>query len=328
VNAGATAAVAPPVSRRRPTSEVVAIDRFIDVPDSAAGRNARRSTVAGYRREFGDLTGWGAASLGHRLGVHVDIRTLVAFLITAIGFPVDAGYVRASGSWWGHYATDVHPQFADIFYRAATTIGFTDIQVRSQWRTLAKISATTGIEPQVLPGRQFQMAVDTLTAVHTDPTGRILTSWSTPLHGLKATLSSLGTLDHPGSTRLSPSTRIGHWHALAVTAPLLVQTLRRYLAQITVSMRPGSVELVDTTLRHFAVYLTEHHPDVAGLAQVRRTHIEGFKTFLTSKAGYRGKREPAKTTTGMRLGHLRGMFDRIIRMGLPRRSTAEPDLQR
>jgi len=169
----------------------------------------------------------------------------------------------------------------------------------------------------VLPGKQFQLAVDALTAVHTDPTGRILTSWSTPLHGLKATLSSLGTLDHPGSTRLSPSTRIGHWQALAVIAPLLVETLRRYLAQISISMRPGSVELVDTTLRHFAVYLTEHHPDVAGVAQVRRTHIEGFKTFLTSKAGYRGKREPAKTTTGMRLGHLRGMFDRIIEWEYP-----------
>ena len=317
MNTGATAAFAAPVSRRGPMTELIAIDRFIDVADSAAGRNARRSTVAGYRRVFGDLTGWGAASLGRRLGVHVDIRTLVAFLITAVGFPVDAGYVRASGSWWGHCATDLHPQFADIFHRAAITIGFTDAQVRSQWRTLAKISATTGIEPQVLPGRQFQLAVDTLTAVHTDPTGRILRSWSTPLHGLKATLSSLGTLDHPGSTRLSPSTRIGHWQALAVIAPSLVETLRRYLAQVSISMRPGSVELVDTTLRHFAVYLTEHHTDVVSVAQVRRTHIEGFKTFLTSKAGYRGKREPAKTTTGMRLGHLRGMFDRIIEWDYP-----------
>ncbi|RZL70655.1 MAG: site-specific integrase, partial [Rhodococcus sp. (in: high G+C Gram-positive bacteria)] len=39
--------------------------------------------------------------------------------------------------------------------------------------------------------------------------------------------------------------------------------------------------------------------------------------FLTSKPGYRGKREPAKTTTGMRLGHLRGFFDRIIEWDYP-----------
>lgn len=317
MNTAATAPIAGPASAPRPATEKIAIELFIDVADSTARRQARRSTVARYLLVFGDLTGWGAAPLGRRLGVHVDIRTLVAFLITAVGFPVDAKYVRASGSWWGHHAADAHPQFAGIFHRAAITIGFSEIQARCQWRTLAKISATTGIEPQVIPGRHFQVAVDTLTAVHTDPTGRILTSWSTPLHGLKATLSSLGTLDHPGSTRLSPSTRIGHWRDLAVTAPLLVETLRRYLAQISVTMRPGSVELIDTTLRHFAVYLTEHHPDVHGLADVCRTHIEGFKTFLASKAGYRGKRGPAKTTTGMRLGHLRGMFDRIIEWDYP-----------
>ena len=114
---------------------------------------------------FGDLTGWAAASLGRRLGVHVDIRTLVAVLVTAVGFPVEAGYVRASGSWWGHYAAELHPQFADVFHRAATTIGFSEVQAGSQWRTLAKISATTGIEPHVLSGSQFQIAVDTLTAV-------------------------------------------------------------------------------------------------------------------------------------------------------------------
>lgn len=99
------------------------------------------------------------------------------------------------------------------------------------------------------------------------------------------------------------------------SAPNLTGTLRRYLTQIAVSMRPGSVELIDTTLRHLAVYLTDHHPDVIHVADIGRTHVEGFETYLTSKPGYRGKREPAKSTTGMRLSHLRGFFDRIIEWG-------------
>lgn len=93
---------------------------------------------------------------------------------------------------------------------------------------------------------------------------------------------------------------------------MLVATLRRYLTQIALSMRPGSVALIDTTLRHLADYFSEHHPELVGVAGIRRTHIEGFKTFLSSKAGYRGNRGPAKTTTGMRLSHLRCLFDRII----------------
>ena len=93
-------------------------------------------------------------------------------------------------------------------------------------------------------------------------------------------------------------------------------------------MRPGSVALIDTTLRHFAVYLIEYHPEIGGVSDVRRTHIEGFKTFLTSKPGYRGNSEPAKTTTGMRLGQLRGFFDRIIEWNIPRRATAQPGFRR
>jgi len=35
-------------------------------------------------------------------------------------------------------------------------------------------------------------------------------------------------------------------------------------------MRPGSVALADTTLRHFASYLTGHHPDLIAAALIRR----------------------------------------------------------
>jgi integrase len=247
----------------------------------------------------------------------VDIRTLVAFLVTATGHPVDAEYVRASGSGWGHHASLVDPLFADTFHRTATAIGFSDAQAKDQWRTLAKITATTAFEPHSLPANLFQLAVDALTDAYRKATGSTPRSWSTPLHGLKATLARLGLLPDATPTRLSTPRREAHWDVLSAAAPALVGTLRRYLAQIGISMRPGSVALIDTTLRHFAVYLTEHHSDLTGIAGVRRTHIEGFKTFLVSKAGYRGKPEPAKTTTGMRLGHLRGLFDRIIEWDYP-----------
>ncbi|MGI8416586.1 MAG: tyrosine-type recombinase/integrase [Nakamurella sp.] len=310
-----TAAAAP--IPQHPMTEAQAVGRFIHAAVSVAGRHTRRSTVAHYHRVFGDLTGWGATSLDLRLGARADTRSLVAFLVTATCHPTDPEYVRASGSGWAHHATLLYPQFAVTFHRAAIAIGFSHPQAKCQWRALAKISTTAGIEPKALSGNQFHLAADALTAAHTDTTGKTPTSWSTPLHGLKATLNSLGTFLDASPTRLSPSSRSTHWTALAATAPLLVETMRRYLTQIAVSMRPGSVALIDTTLRHFAVYLTEHHPDLSGIADVRRTHIEGFKTFLTSKAGYRGNRGPAKTTTGMRLGHLRGMFDRIIEWDYP-----------
>jgi integrase len=297
--------------------EADTIASYIDTADSLAGRRARQATVAGYRQTFTDLAGWGAASLVDRLNAHINTRTLVAFLVTATCYPAAPDYVRRSGSDWGRHAALVSPQFAKSFHGAAIGIGFSGAEARRQWLTLAKIAATTSAAPDKMDAALFRLAADALTTAYADLTGKTPRFWSTPLHGLTATLTSLGALTEARTTRLSPSSRVEHWTALTAQAPLLVSTLRRYLAQIALTMRPGSVALIDTTLRHFAVYVTDHHVQVVGVADIRRTHIEGFKAFLSSKAGYRGNRGPAKTTTGMRLSHLRCLFDRIIEWDYP-----------
>lgn len=308
---------APSTTRADATSpEQVAIGRFIGGGAGSADKT-RRSVVAAYTRAFTDLPGWAAAPATRRLAAPVQIRGLVAFLLLTTGHGADADYVRSCRSEWGHHARIVHPGFADTFHTVALTLGFSASEARRQWCTLAKIAVVAGEIPNRLTVNTFHDAAVALTAVHTDPSGRIPITWSTPLHGLKATAAALGVIADTPPTRLSPSSRHTHWRALADRAPQLVETLRRYLTQIEVSMRPGSVALIDTTLRHLAVYLTDHHPDITGFGDIRRTHIEGFKTFLTSKPGYRDKREPAKSTTGMRMGHLRGFFDRIIEWDYP-----------
>jgi len=323
LNAAASTAAADFMAGRT-LAEPSAIAGFIADGGSEHSHTLRRSVAAAYATTFTDLTGWATATPTKQLDAPVPVRGLVAYLLLATTHPATAGYVRASRSDWGHHAGLLYPQFAQTFITTATALGFGDRQIRRQWCTLAKIAVTAGNPPNTLDANQFHCAADELTAAYTGP-DKIAISWSTPLHGLKATMAALGLLpETPAPTRLSPSSRTGHWDTLAGHAPELVATLRRYLAQIALSMRPGSVALVDTTLRHLAAYLTEHHPDGNTLADVRRTHIEGFKTFLTSRSGYRGKREPAKTTTGMRLGHLRGFFDRIIEWDYPHAPPRNP----
>ena len=93
--------------------------------------------------------------------------------------------------------------------------------------------------------------------------------------------------------------------------------MRRYLAQVGVSLRPGSVAVIDTSLRHLAAYLLDNHPDVTSVAQIGRTHVEGFKAWLVARLGYRGRRQPVKSTIGMRMSNLRSFFERIIKWGYP-----------
>jgi integrase len=283
-----------------------------------SARNARRNAACQFTTRFATLQRWRAASTPRRLDAPVAVRSYVAWMLLTTGTPGPVDYVVASGSSWGLHAAAAYPDFAGRFTATATAIGFTTQQTQRQWATLAKLAAITGLDPEQLHQGDLDQAYGQLLAeVRSTHGGHAPNTLTTPVHGLSATLTAVGTLAAPRrKAPTHPSTTV-HWDHLAGKAPDLVATMRRYLAQLGLSLRPGSVTLIDTTLRHLADYLTEHHPQVLTAAGIRRTHIEGFKTALAARPGYRGHREPAKTTLGMRLGHLHGFFDRIIEWGYP-----------
>jgi hypothetical protein len=49
---------------------------------------------------------------------------------------------------------------------------------------------------------------------------------------------------------------------------------RRYVDQVSVSLRPNTVRHIELDLRRFGTWLTNHHPDVACCADLERHHIE------------------------------------------------------
>jgi site-specific recombinase XerD len=88
---------------------------------------------------------------------------------------------------------------------------------------------------------------------------------------------------------------------------VLDDTIERYLAQIAVSLRPGSVNAAQRALGYFCAHLADQHPDVTSAAVIGRVHIETYKTALHS-------RRPAYAinTIRLRLGLLRMFFERLI----------------
>lgn len=73
------------------------------------------------------------------------------------------------------------------------------------------------------------------------------------------------------------------WEQVATTAPAMAATMRRYLAQAAISLRPSSVQVIDITLRQLAGMLVTDHPDVTTVAGISRQHIEAFKTWLAAR---------------------------------------------
>lgn len=288
---------------------------FISGGTTAHARKARDRSVRRFGDTFGNLAGWAAAPLSRRLNAPVDIRCVAVWLAMATATPVDPGYVAQSHAGWGYRLAELAPDLSVAFTSAASRIGWDDKQAERQWALLAKLAAVAGRPAEALTRPCFDAACDALAGAVKAARGRVPSTVTTPLHGLRATLAAMGILDEPGHKRVPDRGRPGHWQQLEQQAPVLASTMRRYLAQLAISMRPASIALIDTTLRHLASYLTACHPGITATAQIRRTHIEGFKAWLAARPGYRGRRGPVKTTIGMRLGHLRGFFDRIIEWG-------------
>ena len=112
---------------------------------------------------------------------------------------------------------------------------------------------------------------------------------------------------HPSSWR--PTPREFDWPQIAADAPVLAATMVRYLDQISLSLQPSSVKATDGILRRFAGYLTGHHPEIGGLADVERHHIEAFKAYLPTRPGKNGRPPLSPATVRMSLGVIRTCFE-------------------
>ena len=89
------------------------------------------------------------------------------------------------------------------------------------------------------------------------------------------------------------------WADLAVRAPQMTATLRRYLIQLTTFLAPRSVDVADSTLRQFARWLVES-TDIDTIAEIRRSHIEDYKVWLAAQPGTKAP-TLAKNTQRQRL---------------------------
>lgn len=114
-----------------------------------------------------------------------------------------------------------------------------------------------------------------------------------------------------------PSVREFDWHHIAETAPTLAATMLRYLDQIALSLRPSSVRSAEGILRGFAGYLTANHPEIAGVADVERTHIEAFKAYLPTRPGKNSRPPLSQQTIRIKLGTLRTFFERVSEWDYP-----------
>ena len=90
-----------------------------------------------------------------------------------------------------------------------------------------------------------------------------------------------------------------------------------------IRLRPNSIASVEKSLRIFAGYLVEHHPDIRCVADVRRNHVQAYKTWLAARSGHRGP-TLANQTLRTRLGTLAAFFARLDELDITDRPPRVP----
>jgi integrase len=292
--------------------------RFVAAGTGPAGPKLRRLAAQRFSALFGDLTGWQESRLATRLAVPVAVRGFAAYAAVHAVIPVDPRYVVASNSQWGGLIADRDPAASREFRDQADSLGFERLEIDKMWSKLAQICVIAGALPAGLTPDDYVGARNLFSQSVIDANGgRPPRTLSTPVFGLDAVMFHRGQAPHPRPRRpwAARSVHEVDWEHLASTAPQLTATMRRYLAQLAVSLRPKSVALIDTTLRQLAGTLVAGHRPVRRVAEIDRAHIEAYKTWLTERSGYRGSGALSKTTIGMRMGQLRAFFERIIEWG-------------
>jgi integrase/recombinase XerD len=106
-----------------------------------------------------------------------------------------------------------------------------------------------------------------------------------------------------------------------VIAPGYAGNARRYVEQVTLSLRPATVKHIEQHLRVFGTWLAEHHPEVGSCADLDRHHIEAFKAWLAVQPSRRTGRPLSRTSIKEQLINLHCFFDRTAEWGYPNAPT-------
>lgn len=294
-------------------------DALVAFAHAYGEHHIRRSEASRFATAYGSLSDWRALSLDERLSSPPWAKPMIAWAVLTRRLDIDVDYVVACRSRWGALARRLFPDDHARFLTATAELGFGAQETRVQWSMLIKTIAAepTAASPLTVDDRTFTTAADQVLAAVKRHRRSLPKSFSTPMFGLQATLFHLGTLQQPPRKRAGkPASRTSRWEPIETAAPLLAATMLRYLEQIALSLRPGTVGQADTSLRAFAGWLTHHHPQLDTIAAIRREHIEAYKTWLHRQDGYHG-RTLSVATISHRLGDLRSFLDRITEWGWP-----------
>jgi len=255
--------------------------------------------------------GWERMPLEAQCALPLKERRVVGWLMVTGRVRPAAGYLVACRPYLGEIAAHHHRAFHERFSVTSAELGFDRIVTRLQWSALVKVAALAGVTPEQLTKAIIEDGRQALAAAigRHRPDSHGVKALTAALFGAQTTLFHLGILDDPPrkTNRDRSAERATAW---ASVPSRLASTLQGYIAQMRLSLRPSTMVRVEGVLREFACFLAAKAPEVTGVADLHRHHIEAYKLQLAARPSARGGRL-TKTSLAEHLGALRTCFERL-----------------
>jgi len=282
------------------------------------GRKTGTSTTRAARTFCAKLDragSWDKLSLAEQTDAIGKARSFVSWLLVTGRLTIAAELMTHVDLRLGVVARGYRPDVHAWFVAAGENLRLTPADVALQWNALMKATAITGISPDRLTDRDFEIARQAIIAAYGNrampSSGRNMSAIFTRL---RLTLFHSGQLNAPKRPRTKPLVSVSGWDE----APeLFADSARRYIAQVELSLRPNTVKHIDQALREFGTWLGHNRPDVLSCADLSRSHIEDYKCWVGARpARYTGK-PLNRVSIKNRLINLHCFFDRITEWGYP-----------
>lgn len=298
-------------------SSAAQVDQYLTAMHLLGRKTGRSTTQAArsFRAKLDRAGGWDKLSLARQAGALGKAPSFGSWLLVTGQLILAAELMTDVDLRLGVVARGHCPNTYSWFLGAAEALHLKPFDVALQWNALMKATAVTGVAPERLTDCDFGTARDAIIAAYVQrgmpSSGRNMSAIFTRL---RLTLFHHGQLAQ--SHRPNPKTPIiiTGW----TDAPVgFADTARRYLAQVELSLRPNTVKGISQALREFGAWLGHNRPEVSSCADLNRSHIEDYKSWISARHGrYTGK-PLDRVTIKNRLINLHCFFDRATEWGYP-----------
>lgn len=234
---------------------------------------------------YPDPKEWTNLSVEDLRGCDGKERSFVHYLLLRRIIPMPLTYMLTPRYRFFQMATRLMEQETyQVYQKAAQRLGFNDQDARSQFRVLLSLMiwaqkpmGALGIEDLDTFAQELRGAYQVLVTKGQRRRLRrgLPVRWHTQMGNTRNVLYHMGILPQTAHSRQGSSEK--RWDKLP---PQIAATVRRYIQQMTLSLRPESVYQEKLHLLRFFSWLAANNPEVTRLSQCQRCHIEAYKEYL------------------------------------------------